>query len=323
MGRIYSTKRFSSYLGEPRAILDIDSNFTYAPASPTPTPTPSATTTKTPTPTPTRTPAASSTQTPTQTPTNTPTNTQTPTNTATPTKTPTNTPTNTPTKTNTPTPSPTPAYASAQYLNYGYYSAASPTDVWTYTGLSISSPGLLVVAAAYEYTFFNGSQSITGVTINGFNCVRGAQGTNGNNEVGAIYYVVNASATTIDVQVRLNQVAGKGAISIYRIADYNTAIPYLSGGATNNLGLLTSTLTGVTPHSAGVALAISEGETSGIFQWTGATEDIDIIVSQTSPSNKSGRFASARVLNVTGGTQTTIAANAGSDPMLLVQALWN
>jgi len=254
MGRIYKTKRFSSYLGEPRAILDINSAFTYEPLTPTPTPTPSVTPTKTNTPTPTKTPTpsvtGSQTPTPTKTPTTTPTNTITPSITPTQTKTP----------TNTPTPSSTPNYTGVEYLDYDYYRGVTNNNTWTYTGLSVS-PGLLVVAAAYEGGF-NGSQDITGVTINGFNCARAGFAKNGSNQMAGIYYVVNPSAKTIDVEVKLNQNSDKGAISVYRITNYNGAESYISGSATNNLGLLTSTLTGVTAHSAGVAVAISQAQTT-------------------------------------------------------------
>lgn len=105
MAQVFYRKRFSSYLGEQRAIDDIITqfipdggglacDFTYS-VLPTPTPTSS--------------PTATPTVTPTNTPTVTPTNTTTPTPTVTPS--PTITPTNTETPTPTPTPSPTPGPA--------------------------------------------------------------------------------------------------------------------------------------------------------------------------------------------------------------------
>lgn len=130
MAQVFYRKRFSSYLGEQRAIDDIITqfvpdggglacDFTYS-VLPTPTPTASPTATPTVTPTNTQTPTPTNTETPTPTvtttPTNTPTNTETPTPTvtSTPTVTPTNTttPTVTPTSTITPTPttSPVPAF---------------------------------------------------------------------------------------------------------------------------------------------------------------------------------------------------------------------
>jgi hypothetical protein len=141
MAQIYIRKRFSSYLGEERAIDDIVRSFipdgpTPTPPTPTPSvtptttpivPTPSITPTNTPsvtptstiTPTPTETPivptpSVTPTETPTQTPTNTPS--ITPTNTTTPSVTPTETPTNTPsiTPTNTTTPSVTPTETPTQ-----------------------------------------------------------------------------------------------------------------------------------------------------------------------------------------------------------------
>lgn len=78
MARLFSRKKFSSYLGEERAILDIYTEYIPNP-TPTPTPTPSMTPTLTNTPTPsstlTPTPTLTNTSTPTNTPTLTPTQT--------------------------------------------------------------------------------------------------------------------------------------------------------------------------------------------------------------------------------------------------------
>lgn len=87
MGRVFYNKRFSDYLGENRAIMDIVENFV-PDIVPSPTPTPSVT--------------------PTNTPTLTPTNTNTPTPSITPSVTPSITASNTPTPTISVTPSPNP-----------------------------------------------------------------------------------------------------------------------------------------------------------------------------------------------------------------------
>jgi hypothetical protein len=74
MGKIFTRKQFSNYLGEQRAILDVDTSFFLDP-SPTPTSTPaspSPTPTRTPTPTPTPTGTLGVTPTPSVTPTVTP-----------------------------------------------------------------------------------------------------------------------------------------------------------------------------------------------------------------------------------------------------------
>lgn len=119
MGRVFLNKKFSDYLGENRALLDIVVRFVPDGPVPSPTPTPTLTRTPTPTPsiTPTRTVTPTVTSTPTVTPTInvsptvTPTITTTPTITSTPTVTPTQTVTSTttitPTPTNTLTPTPT------------------------------------------------------------------------------------------------------------------------------------------------------------------------------------------------------------------------
>jgi hypothetical protein len=113
MGQIFRRKKFSSYLGEQRAIDDIVMMFTED-IYPSPTPTP-------PNPSPTSTPAV--------TPTTTPTVTQTPTNTSTPTTTPTNTQTPTNTGTPTPTPSITPSPSQPAFYAYIFPEAQDSTSL--------------------------------------------------------------------------------------------------------------------------------------------------------------------------------------------------
>lgn len=120
MARNFFNKKFSDYLGEQRALLDIITQFFGA--TPTPTPTPFASPSTTPTPTASVTPSFSPTPSATVTPTVTPSKTATPTVTpspsqttlptpsssVTPTRTPSLTPSPTPTRTVTPSPTATP-----------------------------------------------------------------------------------------------------------------------------------------------------------------------------------------------------------------------
>jgi hypothetical protein len=168
--KTFFNKKFSDYLGENRAILDIIGRYeSLFPPSPSPTPsitaspsvTPSntATPTQTQTGTPSNTPSGTPTQTPTNTPSNTPTNTpsntasqtpsntpsntqtgtptQTPTNTATPTSTPiptnSETPTNTPTETPTQTPTETPTNTPTNTATQTPTNTETPTNTPTPT----------------------------------------------------------------------------------------------------------------------------------------------------------------------------------------------
>lgn len=95
MGRVFYNKRFSDYLGENRAIMDIVENFV-PDIVPSPTPTPSTTPTNTPTPTPSITPSNTPSVTPTNTPSTTPSNTPSITPSITPSVTPSITPSSSP-----------------------------------------------------------------------------------------------------------------------------------------------------------------------------------------------------------------------------------
>jgi hypothetical protein len=125
MAQVFYRKRFSSYLGEQRAIDDIITSF--VPDGPLPSPTPSPTSS---TPTPTPTPSI----TPTITPTSSVTPTITPTNTSTP------TPSITPTNTKTPTPTPTRTPAPACDITYTELPSPTPSPTPTITPTNTSSP---------------------------------------------------------------------------------------------------------------------------------------------------------------------------------------
>ena len=158
MAQVFRRKKFSSYLGEQRAIDDIVMLFTVD-VYPTPTPTPSITPSNTPTPsiTPTGTPLITSTPTQTSTPTTTltasptpdPTNTSTPTQTSTPTPDPTTTPTQTPSPTTTLTASPTPDPTSTptQTPSPTTTLTASPTPDPTSTPTQTPSPTTTLTAS--------------------------------------------------------------------------------------------------------------------------------------------------------------------------------
>jgi hypothetical protein len=151
MSQLFRNKKFSSYLGEQRAILDIIIGFTPNPSQ-TPTPSPTATLQITPSPTGTNTPTpsitVSATATLTPTPTNTATNTPTTTNTATPTPTRTGTPT--PTMTMTPTSSPAVPYQSAVL------------EVECNGGILLGGDSITVDGAPYPLTTSGGTIGVAG-----------------------------------------------------------------------------------------------------------------------------------------------------------------
>ncbi len=160
MSKVFYRKKFSDYLGQEMALLDI---FAQNIPNPSPTPTPSPlpitpsitpTNTKTPTPTPTPSITPTLTRTPTVTPTNTttpsntPTQSITPTNTTTPSNTPTLTPTNTttPTLTNTPTNTSTPSVTPPSYVCYYFQNEDSVQSSIFYYGIFAGSTSEVLAA---------------------------------------------------------------------------------------------------------------------------------------------------------------------------------
>ena len=157
MGSIFANKRFSDYLGENRAILDIVIR-QVSDISPSPTPTPTVTMTMTPTisvtPTLTVTVTSTVTQTPTNTPTltmtNTPTVTVTSTQTQTPTSTVTETPTQTPTTTVTQTPTNTPTLTMTPTTTTTITPSVTMTPTNTLTPTLTPTPSGLVFEPEYQ-----------------------------------------------------------------------------------------------------------------------------------------------------------------------------
>ena len=153
MARNFFNKKFSDYLGEQRALLDIITQFFGA--TPTPTATPFASPSPTPTATPTRTPSLSPTPTATVSPTRTPSVTQTPSVTPSPSQTPfpspsssvtpSATPSVTPSTTTTPsvTPSATPSATPSLTPN----ASPSPTPTMSPTPSPSSTPNV----GAFEF----------------------------------------------------------------------------------------------------------------------------------------------------------------------------
>lgn len=154
MGRTFTNKKFSDYLGENRAILEINTSFV---TDVSPTPQPTTTPTPTPSVTPSNTPSVTPSTTPSNTPSITPTNTPSTTPSNTPSVTPSITPSVTPsiTPTITPTPSDPRTCRTYDIANNGF---GSTTFDWTNCDGSLSST-TLSFSASLTICAKNGSVS--------------------------------------------------------------------------------------------------------------------------------------------------------------------
>lgn len=150
MGRVFYNKKFSDYLGENRAIMDIVESFV-PDGTPAPSPTPSITPSNTPTPTPSITPSNTPSVTPTNTPSTTPSNTPSITPTNTPSTTPSNTPSVTPSITPSVTPSITPTIT------------PTPSDPRTCRTYEIANTGF--GSTIFDWTNCDGSLSSTTLSL--------------------------------------------------------------------------------------------------------------------------------------------------------------
>jgi hypothetical protein len=202
-------------------------------------------------PVPTETPIC---ETPTPTPDPTTTPTTTPTQQHPPTSTPNETPTNTPTNTGTPTNTPTPTNAaSITYVTNSYYLGFQSS--YTFSGVSIGGPGLIVIPLNFTTSF--GLQSISSVLVNGASATIAIQINNGGGgieEGSALAYIRVNSGTTADIQVNFTGNADQLGIATYRILNNISDTPIqsvsaigvnpsvsFSGSQTNSLIIATST----------------------------------------------------------------------------------
>ena len=233
----------------------------------------------TPTPTPTITPTSTVTPTPSVTATNTPTPTITPTSTVTPTV--------TPTSTMTPTPTPSPAVSSINYI--GSYSFTNNATTYTENGITLGSPGLVVIAGMGR------TGSFAGLEINGVSVSLIGSGSDPNSAIGYLY----VTGTTVNVTMYMSQSAANEGFGVYRLNNLNSNT---HAGSLTNASATSFAYTSLPANSCIIAVGARTGGVSAT--WTNATENWDLYVeSATAFTGASFRFAA-------GGNRTISASYA-------------
>jgi hypothetical protein len=320
MAQIYIRKRFSSYLGEERAIDDIVRSFIPDGPTPTPpTPTPSVTPTTTPiVPTPTETP----TQTPTNTPSITPTNTSTPTptSTITPTPTTTTTPTVTPSVTPTETPTPTPTLTPTS----SPVPAFDP-DAATYLSAVLSAGGTLdgTISAATDTLFTDLKSNGLYTLIDCMYPVLG--GTAGSHKFNAINPIdTNGAYRLTFAGVWTHSASGmttNGLDSTYANSFYNAQL-VVSGAADQSVSIYTTTRAG-DQQTIGSTLLPAPPAEVGIYTSFGGNSFIPNVkssgsgyVSYSQPTQQGiGYFiATSTGTNVLGSKNGSVVVNSPQIP---------
>lgn len=271
--------------------------------------------------TPSNTPSNTATITPTSTscplfitPTNTPTFTNTPTNTPTFT----NTPTNTRTPTMTPTPSSIPASVDYASLSLNNTSATG----YTFTGVSILGPGLIVVVSHIEAT---ANRQIASVSINGNAATIAQQITQGTGasftNTGISYFRVSGG-TTANIIVTYNGSVSRCGMSVFRIQNNISDTPIQSQTTALNSGTnLSLTFTSLTANNVGI-LGQTNGAELASISWSGATSRYNTPIA--APGGNT-RVSGADFLTSSSGnrTITTTSSPSSLQPLTLVGVVWN
>ena len=256
----------------------------------TPTPTPSVTPTNTVTPTPTNTPTQS--VTPTLTPTNT--------------TTPTNTPTNTVTPSITPTTTPTPSTIQSSITYITSTSSTGDQSSYTFSGVDIGGPGLIVVTFSSRCDAFRtfSSASIGGVSSSL------VAGTNlGDRTVTGVIAARITGGTTANIVLTFGGQMINCVIGVYRIqnniSDTVSRTKTTSVSSGSNIGV---NLDSALANTLSVAVVTSAFQ-NGPFTWTNATENYDGNIESSSFTGASTKILTPGTYSIT-ATSTTSMSNA-------------
>lgn len=248
--------------------------------------------------------------------------TSTPTPTQTPTQTQTQTPTQTQTQTSTPTPTPTPTgtqtiVSELQYVSYG--ESASNTAIYTFSNISYSGAGLIIVGV---HAIDDGdNDSLSSVTISGLtmNEVVRASSTSAtpDKSISAIYSLRLTGGTSADVVVSFNSSMSRCAVSVWRLTNNISDTAYSTDTYSNASNTTTADIDLNLNTGRNHTVSILTARSTGAASWTNSTEQYDFQI-----ASENGRASGAASLNTGSGT-VNISSTFSSGITCLVGAVWN
>jgi hypothetical protein len=194
---------------------------------------------------------------------------------------PTPTPSITPTQTVTPTPTLTPTPSSTpppiQNIEFnGTFKNEDNLSLFTFTGLTASTTGLVVLGLGYKKITGALGITITGVTINDVEATILAQETS-SFQVGSCIVSANITATTYDVEIRLDGAVDSMGGGHYVLNNLVNSTPYFTN-ATRGSGVVGFVVSATTPNNIMIA-AGAEEYSGGVLLLNGITQDYNFIFS--------------------------------------------
>jgi len=192
--------------------------------------------------------------------------------------------------------------AQAEYITN--VSDTTDASTYTFTGVNIGGPGLIVVN-------LHGGQG-TGTAWTVSSCTIGGVSATihvnpSDPDSCAIASAVITSGTTADISFTATTTLLRAVVGVYRITGYQSATPVATASQTTNASTDTRTVT-LDTSANGVVIAGTSHADSSTFTWTNATENYDVTLAETSNS-----FAGASV-NTTGGNLTITVVSTDAAP---------
>lgn len=218
----------------------------------------------------------------------------------------------------TPTPSSIPASVDYASLSLNNTSATG----YTFTGVSILGPGLIVVVSHIEAT---ANRQIASVSINGNAATIAQQITQGTGasftNTGISYFRVSGG-TTANIIVTYNGSVSRCGMSVFRIQNNISDTPIQSQTTALNSGTnLSLTFTSLTANNVGI-LGQTNGAELASISWSGATSRYNTPIA--APGGNT-RVSGADFLTSSSGnrTITTTSSPSSLQPLTLVGVVWN
>lgn len=195
----------------------------------------------------------------------------------------------------------------------GFTQDQSDQTNYTFTGVNIGGPGLIVVVAHGG----GGTRTLSSLTIGGV-AANIIAATNGSlNPCAVIAWLRVASGTTADIVVGWSGGQNRCAIEVYRITGNLSDAP---AAATQQQSSATTALSiNLAIPAGGAAVVGASHVSSGAFTWTNLTADYDVTVDTSGNTQCSGGHFS----KYNGVTPLAITAAATSSAMSLSGASWS
>ena len=197
------------------------------------------------------------------------------------------------------------------YEFIGSFAELSDGPTYTFSGIDIGEPGLIVLATHIE------GFAISTVTVDSNSATLAVSGNDptGNDDA-ELWYREVTSGTSIDVVVTASgSPSNRMYLGVWRVNGYESATPqftYSDAGTSSTRSITTASL-----NSGDIVIGAYTEGAPGTTTWSGLTEDYD-----TTTAENNSQFSGAADVSTGGASTITASTNATADSSSLVVAVW-